>query len=88
VSLLDRARQFLSSRRDAYRTTFRGPLSDIVLKDLAGFCFANTTTFIADDRAHALAEGRRQVFLRITNHLNLSPDELWKLFDGRTDDVS
>jgi hypothetical protein len=86
MSLLDRARTFLSTRRHAYRQTFAGPLSEIVLRDLASFCFANNTTFIADDRAHALAEGRRQVWIRIANHLNLSPDELWSLYDGREEE--
>jgi hypothetical protein len=85
MSLLDKARMFLATRRYAYQQTFVGPYSDIVLKDLATYCFANQSTFNANDRAHVLAEGRREVWLRIANHLNMSPDQLWELYDGRTD---
>ena len=85
MSFLDRARQFLATRRSAYQQTFRGPLSDIVLKDLAGYCAANFTTFRNTDRESVLAEGRRQVWLRIANHLNLSEDALWNIYDGRID---
>jgi hypothetical protein len=51
-----------------------------VLRDLAKFCRAHETTFNPDPRAHALAEGRREVFLRIANHMNLTEDELWELY--------
>jgi hypothetical protein len=69
-------------RRHAYRMTFAGPLGQEVLRDLARFCRANESTFHENERAHALAEGRRETWLRIANHLNMSPDELWKLYSG------
>ena len=81
--LLDKLRIALGDRRHAYRTTFKGPLADVVLKDLARFCRAHESTFHADARAHAVAEGRREVWLRIQNHLQLSPDQLWELYSGR-----
>lgn len=28
-------------------------------------------------------DGRREVFLRIQQHLQLSDDDLWSLYDGR-----
>lgn len=47
-----------------------------VMRDLAKFCRADSTTFHADPRIHAALEGRREVFLRIQMFLNLSPDEI------------
>lgn len=81
--LIDKLRIALGDRRHAYRTVFKGPNADIVLKDLARFCRAHESTFHADARAHAVAEGRREVWLRIANHLNLTPDQLWELYSGR-----
>lgn len=70
-------------RRYAYQQTFKGPLAEAVLKDLARFCRAHESTFHADPRLHAVAEGRREVFLRIEHHLKLTPEELWQLYSGR-----
>jgi len=77
---LARAFQFLARRRTAYVKTFRNAFGEEVLADLAKFCRANQTTFHVDARAHALAEGRREVFLRISQHLQLTDDELWSLY--------
>lgn len=82
-TVIEQAKRWLFRRRYAYQTTFRGPLADEVLRDLARFCRANQSTFHDDARAHALAEGRREVWLRIANHLNLPPDRLWAIYDGR-----
>ena len=48
------------------------------LKDIARFCRAAETTFhpTQDARTQAMLEGRRQVWLRIEQHLKLSPEEL------------
>ena len=81
--LLDKLRIALNARRHAYRTTFKGPLAEVVLKDLARFCRAHESTFHTDARAHAVAEGRREVWLRIQNHLQLTDGELWELYSGR-----
>lgn len=83
TEVVEQAKRWLFRRRYAYQTTFRGPLADEVLRDLARFCRANQSTFHVDDRAHAMAEGRREVWLRIANHLNLPPDRLWAIYDGR-----
>lgn len=69
-------------RRHAYRLTFLSPPGEEVMRDLAKFCRANETTFHSNDRVHCLAEGRREVWLRIANHLRMPPDELWKLYSG------
>lgn len=80
---LDKLRVALNERRYAYQATFRGPMGEVVLKDLARFCRAHESTFHVDPRAHALAEGRREVWLRIAEHLHLPPDQLWSLYSGR-----
>ena len=83
IDLVEKAKQFVLSRQYAYRQTFKGPLAEAVLRDLAGFCRANESTFHEDARLHAVAEGRREVWLRIQNHLNLSPADLWRLTSGK-----
>ena len=80
---IERARQFVFARQTAYRVTFRGPRADIVLKDLAKFCRANDSTFHPDARVSDVMIGRREVWLRIQQNLNLSSDDLWKMF-GQT----
>lgn len=87
MELIDKARRFLSRRRTAYLTAFSGPAVRPVLVDLARFCRARTSTFHQDARLHALQEGRREVWLRIQEHLNLSDTEIWNLYNG-SDDVS
>jgi hypothetical protein len=53
-----------------------------VLKDLSIFCRANATTFHPDARMHAELEGRREVWLRIQQHIQLTPDQLLKILEG------
>ena len=81
--LLDKLRQILTGRQYQYQLAFRSPPGKAVLKDLAKFCRANQSTFHEDPRGHAMLEGRREVWLRISNHMNMPPDELWDLYDGR-----
>lgn len=85
TDLIEKARQFVLGRQYAYKKTFEGPLGEDVLKDLARFCRANVSTFDADPRLHAVAEGRREVWLRLQQHLQLSPADLWRLTSGRDD---
>lgn len=75
---------FLRNRKRDYQFTFKNSISgQAVLHDLAKFCRANTTTFHEDPRIHAALEGRREVWLRIQNHLNLTPEQLFALFNGQ-----
>lgn len=83
-TLLQQAKDFLFLRQRAYKAIFKtGPMANIVLEDLAKFCRAHEITFTADSRAHALLDGRREVWLRIQRHLNLSSEELWRLHNGK-----
>lgn len=83
-TLFEKARQFLARRRTVYVKTFMNPYGEEVLLDLAKFCRAHDTTFHPDPRAHAVAEGRREVWLRIQKHLQLTDDQLWQLYGSPT----
>ena len=82
--LVDKAKSYLFNRKVSYQNTFLNVSGEIVLEDLAKFCRAHKTTFHPDPRIAAQLDGRREVFLRIQQHLNLSNEELWKLI-GRPD---
>lgn len=74
--------EFLRQRKRAYQLAFGSPAGVLVLEDLAKFCRANETCFHPDPRLHAVAEGRREVWLRIQQHLNLTPEQLVQLYSG------
>jgi len=54
-----------------------------VLTDLSRFCRAVRPAWSDDPRHHARLEGRREVFLRITEHLHLTSEQLYALYDGK-----
>lgn len=82
--LIARTIDFLRGRKRDYQVTFNNPSGMRVLADLAPFCRAAESCFDADPRLHAVAEGRREVWLRITRHLNLSSDDLFRIYAGGT----
>ncbi len=79
IDLLQKAKDLLSRRRRAYASTFRGPVAEVVLKDLARFCRANQTPYHPDHRMNDILLGRHEVWMRIQQHLQLTDDELWAL---------
>jgi hypothetical protein len=79
--MIEKAKDFLRTRGQAYRNTFKGIYGERVLEDLAKFCRANESTFNSDPRLEGILQGRREVWLRITQHLNLTEDELWSYFN-------
>lgn len=79
MSRVSQLRTYLSGRQTAYKVTFNDVAGQTVLKDLASFCRANSTCFHPDPRVHSLLEGRREVWLRICEHLNLTEDQLAEL---------
>jgi hypothetical protein len=84
LGVVTKTLNFLRIRKSAYNQVFGGHGASVtVLKDLASFCRAHETTFHADPRAHAVLEGRREVWLRIQQHLNLSDEELFRLFNRK-----
>lgn len=82
TALVERLKGLLFRRQHAYRRTFdpAAQSSREVLEDLAWFCKANETTFHKDPRVQAVLEGRREVWLRIVNHLALDQEALWELY--------
>ena len=72
---------FLRSRSQAYRKVFSGVYGERVLSDLARFCRANESTFHTDPRVEGIMQGRREVWLRISNHLNLTEEEIVNLYN-------
>ena len=81
IQLVDRVKDFLVTRAQAYKRTFSGIYGERVLIDLASFCRANESTFNPDARAEGVLQGRREVWLRISKHLNLTEDELQAYFN-------
>lgn len=80
LEALGRTLDFLRGRKRDYQLVFKGgPAGERVLEDLARFCRANETCFHQDPRLHAVLEGRREVWLRIQQHINLSPEQLMSL---------
>lgn len=69
-------------RKRSYQLAFRSPAGAEVLEDLAKFCRAFEPTFHEDARLHALLEGRREVWLRIQEWLDLTPEELTAIKSG------
>lgn len=69
-------------RRRSYSATFNNPAGKKVLADLRRFCRATTSTADVDnERATYLLEGRREVWLRIMAHLQLTEDDVYNLIE-------
>lgn len=79
----------VTSLRGAYRKAFGNYAGQAVLIDLADFCRAAETCIVRKkdktlDRDIALVlEGRREVWLRIEQHLRLRPEQLFALYNGQ-----
>jgi hypothetical protein len=85
------AKEYLTTRQTAYRLTFedKQPANMEVLADLAWYCKANETCVVKDKQGRIdrdltlIAEGRREVFLWIMQHLGLTADQMFELYAGR-----
>ena len=72
---------FLRFRKACYINVFAKNLaSETVLTDLATFCRAGTSTFDKDPRLDARLQGRKEVWLRIAQHLGYTEEELYRVF--------
>lgn len=84
-----RVLDFIRRRKGDYQTTFLHAHGQRVLMDMAHFARANETCVVLDadnkvDRDRTLVlEGRREMFLRIQQHLNLTSEELAMLYSGQ-----
>lgn len=73
----------LLERKRSYQAAFASPRSQSALIDLAAFCKANVSCVVLGDRdATLVAEGRREVWLRIQEHLQLTPEQMFQLYAG------
>jgi len=72
-------------RRNAYRLTFgqHNASATVVLTDLAKFCHWGATPFAPDQRLTDVMIGRQQVMLRIKQHLGLSDEQLFAIYNGQ-----
>lgn len=77
---------FMHRRKQAYQLTFQvnQPANVEVMEDLMKFCRYRESTFHPDARIAANLDGRREVMLRIMNHLNLSEEQLAQLYAGNS----
>lgn len=78
--MIEKVLLYLRQRKLAYRRVFTGEDSKQVLADLSRFCRADRSCFHPDQRTEALLEGRREVWLRIQHHLNLTDEELNEIY--------
>lgn len=77
----EKLKEILSDRQRAYMLAFRSDAGAAVLADLAAFCRADETCVVPGDRDLTyVLEGRREVFLRIKAHLDLTEDQLMERF--------
>lgn len=74
--------QIRNVRRD-FRDTFLTAHGQRVMQDLVQACRGNKTCFHPDPRVHAMLEGRREILLYIQRNINLTPEELFKMYEGR-----
>lgn len=81
AELLDASKRFLIGRKGSYLRLFNleNRDADVVLSDLAEFCRAHKSTAHPDTHVAARLDGRREVWLRIQEHLQLDDETLWKL---------
>ena len=92
IGNLTKAVQRVLTRKRAYRNVFmdtEGRITasgEVVLADLRKFCRANSTTVMVspisksiDPIAMAMAEGRREVWLRLMAHLHIDEKQVFNL---------
>ena len=84
TEVIDRILDFLRVRKRDYQLVFGSPAGQNVLLDLMPFCRAAETCAVPGDEHRTwILEGRREVILRILNHMNLTPEQLAALYAGK-----
>ena len=69
--------QIFTDCKRAYQQAFNTAAGQAVLIDLIPFCRAKETCVIPGDRDKTyVLEGRREVYLRIRDYLDLTPEQL------------
>jgi hypothetical protein len=77
----ERLKLFFKKRKIAYTRVFdaQSPFTRVVLSDLEKYCCAYQSTFHKDERVCLILQGRRDVFLRIAENLNLDLEDIYNL---------
>lgn len=77
---------FLGLRKKSYQSIFgpAGAAGSDAMKDLAKFCYAAKSTAVPNRDLSMVLQGRREVWLRICEHLHLEPEELAVLYGAVT----
>lgn len=79
---------FFQRRQSAYKKTFDNPEGRKVLADLRRFCRASQPTADVNNvQTTYLLEGRREVWLRIVAHINLTDETVSQLIEEYPTDV-
>ena len=73
----------LVRRQRAYWFIFKTPTGSEVLRDLAKFCRAFEPCWGSSPEETARYIGRNEVWHRIMQHMNLTPEELYDLYGGK-----
>lgn len=92
IGNLTKAVRRIINRKQSYRRVFMdasglvGPDAEIVLADLRRFCRATSSTVMVspvsksiDPIAMAMAEGRREVWMRIMGYLHIDEKQIFNL---------
>lgn len=83
VADIEAAANLVMTRQAAYKRTFGGASAIHVLEDMAAFCHFQESGYHPDKRMTDVLIGRREVFLRIVQNLELSPDDMFELATGQ-----
>ncbi len=81
-SELGQAVELARNLKRSYTDVFRSPVGQVVLKDLAQFCYATESTFHTDPRIDAYQQGMKAVWENIQRRLNLTAEEIYSLARG------
>lgn len=85
---ISKAWNFIRQRKQSY-LSFKAAAGIPFLRDLAKFCRANETCVVKDvngkidEHQTFILEGRREVWLRIQQHFNLTSQQLLALYSGQ-----
>jgi hypothetical protein len=85
--MIEGVMRLLGNKKRAFQLAFSAtnPADVIVLEDLAKFCRATESCVVPGNHDKTLVlEGRREVWLRIQEYINLTPDQLYVLKTGNS----
>lgn len=80
--------EHMKSLRAAYAGVFKGPLGNLIMKDLKEWCHVDKTSYSpTSSTITAFNEGKRFIFLRICQMAKIDLDKIMKQSDNQGPDV-